>query len=161
MKNFLLAACLLFAIPALADTVTDPITFTNNLGTPISGSEFVQINQDKALDFAAKFNRTITINISFTGIVPGDSYDIWGSDKQNTLGTLLDANQTADVFTLPKNFDFISVTAASGKITVDDVEVIVSPPAPTPTPEGSTLLLFGTGAGFFLTMKKFRKKIHV
>lgn len=154
--KFFLAVCLLFAAPAFADTVTDPITFTNNLGVPISGNEFVQFDQKKALDFAADFHRTITINISFIGIGAGDSYDIWGSDKKNTLGMLLDANQTADVFTLPKNFDFISVTAASGKITVDDVEVIVSPPAPTPTPEGSTLLLFGTGLGAMFAARKLR-----
>lgn len=118
----------------------------------ISHGEFVQVDISKLMS-----SKTITISFSFNSIQAGENYNVYGSNVEGQLGELLAANQTDPNFEIPDlgEFSFISIGQGSaGDVTLEDIEITRTP---APTPEGSTLLLFGTGLAFVVIARKVVK----
>lgn len=102
----------------------------------IGKTQFLQIDISKLT--ADKQIEAVAIGVN--SIQPGESYNIYGSNAAGMLGTLIAANQTDPNFVLPlAPFQFISITADSGNVLLQDVAV-------TTTPEPSTFLLLIAGA---------------
>ena len=104
----------------------------------IAGTQFIQLNLTSILA-----TNPSSVSLSVQSIQAGEAYNVWGSNAAGTLGTELGMNQTGATFTLPSlgSFDFISLSAASGNILLDNVEVVN-----TPEPSSAGLLLFGLAA---------------
>jgi hypothetical protein len=114
----------------------------------INGNDFLQVDISKLTA-----NKSVEkVDFGINSIQLGESYDIWGSNTAGALGTLIAANQTAPDFTVPlAPYQFISVTAGSGDVLLNDVTV-------TATPEPSSALLFISGVCIVLAGKLFRRK---
>jgi hypothetical protein len=121
----------------------------------ISGKDFLQIDISKLSALSSVESVTMGLN----SIQSGESYDVWGSNTAGMLGTLIAANQTLPEFGVPlAPFQFISITAGSGDVLLDNVDVTVRNVG-TPTPEPSSIFLFATGLvilGAVISLKKFR-----
>ena len=116
----------------------------------IGGTDFAQLDISKL----AALKSVVSVSVGINSLQAGENYDIWGSNTAGSLGTLIAANQTDPNFTLPlAPFQFISITAGSGDVLIDDVIV-------TTTPENSTAIFLFLGgvmlAGGSLLSKKFR-----
>ena len=116
----------------------------------ISGTGFIQLNLTQILAASPS-----GVSISLGSIQTGDTYDVWGSNTAGTLGTLLAANQKGLSLPLADlgTFTYISISAPTGDVLLDDVEVT------TPEPNSATLLLFGLMA--FFGVGTLAKKLFV
>lgn len=108
----------------------------------ISGTQFVQVDLTKIFGFHPAF-----VTLTMNSIQPGESYDIWGSNVAGVPGTLLAANKSVPDFTVPSNFDLISVSSGSkGNVLLNDVTAHFVAPIPTPEPSTGILFLMGVVA---------------
>jgi hypothetical protein len=114
----------------------------------IGGTDFAQLDISKL----AANPSVVSVAVGINSIQAGESYDVWGSNTAGSLGSLIASNQTDPNFTLPlAPFQFISITAGSGDVLLDDVVVTVA------TPEPGSGLLFVIG-GMLLAAGMLYKK---
>lgn len=116
------------------------IGMANGVDHEINANYFLQIDLRKI--FAViNLSDGIRIGIAANSLQGGDSYNVYGSNVQGQLGTLLIGGDTWRDFTAPtEQYDFLSVTSQQS-VLVDDIFVM--------TPEPSTLLLLGICLFFF------------
>ena len=110
----------------------------------ISFSEFVQVNLSAIF---ALHPESVALVVSSIGGPLSETYDVWGSTTPGLRGQLLASDQTSPDFTLPKTFDFISLSGgnADSNVLLEDVTADFRVGTPTPTPEPSTLVLMLLG----------------
>lgn len=101
----------------------------------IAGTTFVQ------LDLTQLINSGYTnYQLAIGSVQPGETYDVWGSNKKGVLGTLLlHGSLDGTQFSIPDvgEYSFISITAPTGDVLVDSFSA--------QTPEPGSLVLLGTG----------------
>jgi hypothetical protein len=101
----------------------------------IAGTMFVQ------LDLTQLINSGYTnYQLAIGSVQPGETYDVWGSNKKGVLGTLLLHGSLDNTkFSIPDvgEYSFISITAPTGDVLVDSFSA--------QTPEPGSLVLLGTG----------------
>lgn len=119
------------------------VGLAENVHHEISFSEFVQVNISAIL---ALNPQSVGLTVSSIGGPLSETYDVWGSTTPGLRGQLLASDQTSPDFTLPKTFDFISLSGgnADSNVLLEDV-VADFRTGPTPTPEPSTLALMLLG----------------
>jgi hypothetical protein len=116
----------------------------------IGGNAFVQLDLTQLIS-----SGYTNFQLAIGSVQPGETYDVWGSNKKGVLGTLLlHGSLDGTKFSIPDGgqYSFISITAPTGDVLVDSFTA--------QTPEPSSLALLGTGlvALSGLIRRKFRRR---
>jgi hypothetical protein len=114
----------------------------------VSGIPFIQLDIGTMLAGVPPRD-VLGVSISMDSIQSGDSYAIRAGNAAHSLGTVtLANNRTAADFNIPISnlegpsaFRFFNVSASTGSVLLEDVEVVT-----TPEPSSVGLLLIGLGA---------------
>jgi hypothetical protein len=111
----------------------------------IFGTGFIQLNLAALLASVPAPGEVKGVSISMDSITLLDSYAIHGSNglAGGPLGTTITNFHTAPTFAIPTSdlgFHWLNVSASSGTVLLEDVEVT------TPEPSSAGLLLIGLGA---------------
>jgi hypothetical protein len=115
------------------------IGLAENVHHEISNTEFVQVGLAQIF---ALHPKSVSLVVSS---IEDESYDVWGSTTPGLLGKLLASDVTSPDFTLPENFNFISLSGhGDSNVLLEDVTAQFSA-GPVPTPESSTFVLMLIG----------------